>query len=180
MIKTNGKPLLLGSLFIGSVLIVIGVMLGAVGHGGSAYLSLFIITTLGGSIIPVGSPFLVLGGAASGMDKIPLVLIAATGYTTGFLINYYLAKFLGRRYVEERISTDRFELISGWWNRWGLLLLVAFAFVFILPAPILALVCGLFSVKLYYFIPINFAGNLFNSYLLVFFGRSIGDLIRSM
>ncbi|MDY6864699.1 MAG: VTT domain-containing protein [Halobacteriota archaeon] len=176
----RGTLTLLGVLFIGSILITLGVMIGVIRHGFSAYLSLFIITTLGGSIIPVGSPLLVLGGAASGMDKIPLVLIAATGYTAGFLVNYYLAKLLGRRYVEDRISTDRFELISGWWNRWGLLLLVAFAFIFILPAPILALVCGLFSVRLYYFIPINFAGNLFNSYLLVFLGGGIGDLIRLM
>ncbi|MDY6958477.1 MAG: VTT domain-containing protein [Halobacteriota archaeon] len=180
MVKTKGIPVLLGILFIGSLSIAMGVMVGVVGHGFSAYLSLFIITTLGGSIIPVGSPFLVLGGAASGMDRIPLVLIAATGYTAGFLFNYYLAKFLGKGYVEERITTERYETISRWWNRWGLLLLVAFAFIFILPAPILALVCGLFSVRLYYFIPINFAGNLFNSYLLVFLGGGIGDLIRSM
>ncbi len=163
--------------FITLIIIFISVRFGAMGRPIYAYLSLFIITTLGGSIIPVGSPLLVLGGAASGMDEVPLVLIAATGYTAGFLVNYYLAKFLGKSYVEERISTDRYELISGWWNRWGLLLLVVFAFVFILPAPVLAMICGLFSVRLYYFIPINFAGNLFNSYLLVFLGGSIANLL---
>jgi len=163
--------------FIILIIIFTSVIFDATGRPIYAYLSLFIITTLGGSIIPVGSPLIVLGGAASGVDKIPLVLVAATGYTAGFLVNYYLAKFLGKSYVEGRISTNRYDLISGWWNRWGLLLLVAFAFVFILPAPVLAMICGLFSVRLYYFIPINFAGNLFNSYLLVFLGGSIGNLL---
>ncbi|MDY6930496.1 MAG: VTT domain-containing protein [Halobacteriota archaeon] len=173
----RGKSVLLWSSIIVLILVALGVISGAINREAIAYLGLFVITTLGGSIIPAGSPFLVLSGAISGMDKVPLVLVAATGYTAGFLINYYLAKFLGMRYVEERISADRFELISGWLNRWGLMVLVAFAFVFIFPAPILALVCGLFNVRLYYFIPINFAGNLFNSYIFVFLGGNIRDLI---
>ena len=158
------------------IVILIGVIVAVFGKQIYGYISLFAITTLGGSIIPVGSPFMVLGGAAFGLEKVPIVIIAATGYTTGFLINYYLAKVLGKTYVKTRMSEKRYKLICSWWNRWGLLLLVAFSFVFILPAPVLALICGLFSVRLYYFIPISFAGNLFNSYLLVFLGQSMGQL----
>ena len=165
---------------IASIVIVIFVISGVFGHQIYKYISLFLITTLGGSIIPVGSPFIVLGGAVFGVERVPFIIIAATGYTTGFLINYYLAKFLGKSYVVERMSEERYESISRSWNRWGLLLLVAFVFIFILPAPILALFCGLFSVRLYYFIPITFAGNLFNSYIIVVLGESIGNLFYGL
>ena len=165
---------------VASVAIFTFIISGVFGQQIFKYISLFVITTLGGSIIPVGSPFIVLGGAVFGIERVPFVIIAATGYTTGFLINYYLAKFLGRSYVMGKMSEERYESISQLWNRWGLLLLVIFVFIFILPAPVLALFCGLFSVRLYYFIPICFAGNLFNSYIIVVLGESIGNLFYGL
>lgn len=108
------------------------------------------------------------------MAKISLIIIAAVGYTIGVTINYFLAKILGRSYVEKKLSKKRYEIIVRWWNKWGILLLIAFAFLPILPFNILALLCGLFNVRLSYFLLINFAGDFFNSYLFVFLGKGIG------
>lgn len=117
------------------------------------------------------------GGSVLGMAKIPLIIIATVGYTIGVTINYFLAKILGKSYVEKKLSKKRYEVIVRWWNKWGILLLIAFAFIPILPFNILALICGLLNVRLSYFLLINFAGDLVNSYLFVFLGEGIGRWI---
>jgi len=139
------------------------------------YFGLFFITFLGGSFIPAGSPAAVGAAGMFGMETLPTILVAAVGYTLGIYLNYLLAQKLGRPYVERKMSKEAYGDISRWWNRWGYLLIVAFALLPILPFNFLALFCGLFGVNLLYFLLINFGSNLLNSYVFVTIGSSIGD-----
>ena len=146
----------------------------------SAYghVTLFITTIIGGSIIPIGSPIIISTSAALGMAQTPLIIITTIGFTIGITINYFLAQILGKSYVERRLSAERYNRTVRWWDSWGLLLLIAFAFIPVLPFNLLALICGLFRVHFPFFLCINFAGSLFTAYLLVTFGAGVGHWIE--
>jgi len=153
---------------------------GLLGKSVYRYVSLFIITVIGGSIIPIGSPIIISASAASGMAQTPLIIITTIGFTVGITINYFLAQILGKSYVERKLSVKRYEHAVRWWDTWGLALLIAFAFIPFLPFNLLALVCGLFRVYFPFFLCINFAGSLSTAYLLINFGAGMGQWIELM
>jgi len=134
------------------------------------YFGLFLITFLGGTVIPLGSPVAVATAALLGMSKFLIILISSFGYTLGTLVNYYLAHKFGISYIKKKISEDVYEEIVNWWNRWGILLVILFALFPILPFELIALLCGLFRFNLPLFIVINFGSNLINSYVFVYIG----------
>lgn len=72
-------------------------------------LGVFAATILAGTLVPLGSPALVVAAAALGMHKIHLVLVATIGFTLGMLINYALAYRLGRPYVTRKVSAERLD-----------------------------------------------------------------------
>jgi membrane protein YqaA with SNARE-associated domain len=137
------------------------------------YIGLFFISIFGGSIIPVGSPIIVISFAALGLDKLAIIVIASIGFVIGLAINYYLAEILGYNYVERHMTPKNYDDLMRWWNRWGIGLIVAFAFVPVLPTSALAIVCGIFRVNVFYVMGINFLGSLFNSALLVYLGSAL-------
>ncbi len=141
------------------------------------YWGLFIITFLGGTFFPAGSPAMVAAAGVIGMDKTIVALVAATGYTLGTMVNYAFAYWLGIHYVRKKIGKEVYEEIVGWWNEWGTILLITFALIPILPFNYLALLCGLFRYNILYFILINFGSNLLNSYIFVYLGSSAASWI---
>jgi membrane protein YqaA with SNARE-associated domain len=138
------------------------------------YLGLFLITFLGGTIFPLGSPAAVAAAAMLKMPPTNVIIISAIGYTLGALVNYYLGYKFGSKYVEKKISKEVYEDVVEWWNEYGILLVILFALLPILPLDLLALVCGVFRFNLIYFIIINFGGNFLNSYLFVIVGEKAG------
>jgi membrane protein YqaA with SNARE-associated domain len=60
---------------------------------------IFLATIIAGTLVPLGSPALVVAAALLGVDPILLILVASTGFTIGMTINYGLAYRLGRPYV---------------------------------------------------------------------------------
>jgi len=66
---------------------------------------IFLATILAGTIVPLGSPALVIV-AAFFIDPIPLILIASIGFTIGMTINYALAYKLGRPFVAKRVAPN--------------------------------------------------------------------------
>ena len=141
------------------------------------YFGIFIITLLGGTFFPVGSPVVVATAGALGLPKMPVVIIASLGYTIGVCINYFLAYEFGTRYVQKRIGKEVYEDLSEWWNKRGLILVILFALFPILPFNLLALLCGIFRFNILYFIMINFGSNLLNSYIFVYLGSSAASWI---
>jgi membrane protein YqaA with SNARE-associated domain len=141
------------------------------------YFGIFIITLLGGTFFPVGSPAIVATAGALGFPKIPVVIIASVGYTLGTCINYFLAYEFGTRYVQKKIGKEVYKDFSYWWNKWGIPLVVLFALIPVLPFNILALLCGLFRFNILYFILINFGSNFLNSYFVVYLGSSAAGWI---
>ncbi len=134
------------------------------------YIGLFLITFLGGTILPLGSPAAVSAAGFLGMAEIPVIIVAATGFTVGVLVNYCLAYKLGANYAKKKISPEIYEDVVLWWNKWGVLLVVVFALFPVLPFDLIALVCGVFRFNLVYFILINFFSNLLNSYIFLYLG----------
>ncbi len=137
-------------------------------------LGVFAATILAGTLVPLGSPALVVAAAALGMPKIPLVLVATIGFTLGMLINYALAYRLGRPYVTRKVSAERLEETTMLWNKWGWILYTIFGLIPVLPVELLSLLCGLLKTRLDVFLALSFTPRLIVFAVLAYFGEHVG------
>jgi len=140
-------------------------------------LGIFLATILAGTIVPLGSPALVVAAASLGIHPIPLVVVATIGFTLGMTINYYLAYRLGRPYVARKVGAEKLEEVTVLWNRWGWILYVVFGLVPFLPVEFLALICGLLKTSIKTFIVLSFMPRLVVFAGLAYFGEAIGSWI---
>ena len=135
---------------------------------------IFLATIIAGTIVPLGSPALVVAAAMFGVSPILLILVATTGFTIGMTINYALAYRLGRPYVSKKISAATIEQVSNAWNKWGWIIYTVFGLIPVLPVELLAFICGLLKTRLTIFIALSFVPRLIIFTLLAFFGQSAG------
>lgn len=136
---------------------------------------IFFITMLAGTLLPMGSPGLVVAAALFGLPKIPLIIVATTGFTIGLLINYVLAYYLGRPYVTKRLSAQRIEEIARTWSKWGWILYTIFGLIPVLPVEVLSFVYGLFKTRLDMFVILSFVPRLIVFTLMAYFGEYMGS-----
>lgn len=137
-------------------------------------IGIFFATILAGTVVPLGSPALVAAAALFGVSKIPLILIATTGFTIGMMINYGLAYYLGRPYVMKKVSSENFEEIVHLWGRWGWILYTIFGLIPVLPVELLSFVCGLLKTRLDTFLTLSFVPRLIVFAILAYFGEQAG------
>jgi membrane protein YqaA with SNARE-associated domain len=135
---------------------------------------IFLATIIAGTIIPLGSPALVVAAALFGVNPILLILVASTGFTIGMTINYALAYRLGRPYVSKKISSEHLEQVARVWNKWGWIIYTLFGLIPVLPVELLAFICGLLKTRITVFLTLSFVPRLIVFTLLVYFGQSVG------
>ena len=135
---------------------------------------IFFATILAGTVVPLGSPALVVAAALLGVSPLPLILVATTGFTIGMCVNYGLAYRLGRPYVMKKVSDETLEEITGLWNRWGWILYAIFGFIPVLPVELLSFICGLLKTRLDVFLVLSAIPRLAIFTILAYFGEHIG------
>jgi len=135
---------------------------------------IFLATIAAGTIVPLGSPALVVAAALFGVNPILLVLVASTGFTLGMTINFGLAYRFGRPYVQKRISAEHFAEMAFVWNKWGWVIYVIFGFIPVLPVELLSFMCGFLKTRLSTFLVLSFVPRLIIFAILVYFGQSMG------
>ncbi|MEM3770549.1 MAG: VTT domain-containing protein [Candidatus Bathyarchaeia archaeon] len=140
-------------------------------------LGVFFATILAGTVIPLGSPALVVAAASLGIPPLPLVVAATIGFTIGMTINYFLAYHLGRPFVAKRLGAEKLEEVTLLWSRWGWILYTLFGLVPFLPVEFLALVCGLLKASIKTFLVLSFTPRLIVFAVLAYFGEAIGGWI---
>jgi membrane protein YqaA with SNARE-associated domain len=182
------------SIFLGIILLTIGLtailILKILNLGGTqlfidakafvkeyGLIGIFFATLLAGTIIPLGSPALVVAAASFGVQPIPLILVATIGFTIGMTINYGLAFSLGRPYVMKKMGTAKLEEISVLWSKWGWIIYTVFGFVPFLPVELLSLFCGLIKARIDLFLVLSFTPRLIIFTILAYFGGQIGGWI---
>ncbi len=138
---------------------------------------IFLATIIAGTIVPLGSPALVVAAALFGVNPILLILVATTGFTIGMTINYASAYRLGRPYVSKKISPAHIEQVSRAWSKWGWIIYTVFGLIPVLPVEVLAFICGLLKTRLLIFITLSFMPRLIVFTLLAYFGQSMGAWI---
>jgi membrane protein YqaA with SNARE-associated domain len=134
---------------------------------------IFLITIAAGTILPLGSPALVVA-ASPFVNPILLILVATTGFTIGMTINYALAYRLGRPYIQKRIPAEHLEKITHAWNKWGWIIYTAFGLIPVLPVELLAFICGFLKTRTITFLTLSFAPRLITFTILTYFGQHIG------
>jgi len=136
-------------------------------------LGIFLVTIAAGTVVPLGSPALVVA-AAPFVNPVLLILVATVGFTIGMTINYGLAYRLGRPYIQKRMSAEHLEEITCVWNKWGWVIFTVFGLVPVLPVELLAFICGFLKTSLTVFLALSFVPRFIVFALLVYFGQYIG------
>jgi membrane protein YqaA with SNARE-associated domain len=137
-------------------------------------IGIFLVTIAAGTILPLGSPALVVAAALFGVNPILLVLVASVGFTIGMTINYGLAYRFGRPYVQKRISAEHFEEMTGVWNKWGWIIYIIFGLIPVLPVELLSFICGFLKTRMTTFLTLSFVPRLIVFAILVYFGQYLG------
>lgn len=140
-------------------------------------LGVFIATIIAGTIIPLGSPALVVAAASFGINPLSLALVATVGFTMGISINYFLAYRLGRPYIIKKLGVEKMEEATLLWSRWGWILYVLFGVIPFLPVEFLALICGLLKTRVETFLILSFIPRLLVFSILAYFGETVGNWI---
>jgi membrane protein YqaA with SNARE-associated domain len=129
---------------------------------------------LAGTVVPLGSPALVVAAASFGLDPLLLALTASGGFTLGMTANYFLAYRLGRPYLVKKMEDEELEAVTALWNRWGWVIYVIFGLIPVLPVEFLALLCGLLKTKIQTFLVFSFIPRLVIFILLAYFSEILG------
>jgi len=135
---------------------------------------IFFATVLAGTVVPLGSPALVVAASLLGVPKIPLVFVATTGFTLGMAVNYGLVYSLGRPYITKKMSATKLEELTRLWERWGWMIYVIFGLIPVLPVELLAFLCGLLKTRVDHFLVFSFVPRLIVFLLLAYFGEYVG------
>jgi membrane protein YqaA with SNARE-associated domain len=135
---------------------------------------IFFATVLAGTVVPLGSPALVVAASLLGVPKIPLVFVATTGFTLGMAVNYGLVYSLGRPYITKKMSATKLEELTRLWERWGWMIYVVFGLIPVLPVELLAFLCGLLKTRVDHFLVFSFVPRLIVFLLLAYFGEYVG------
>jgi membrane protein YqaA with SNARE-associated domain len=135
---------------------------------------IFFVTIAAGTIVPLGSPALVVAAALFGVNPLLLMLVASVGFTIGMTINYGLAYRFGRPYVQKRVSAEHIEEMTGAWNKWGWIIYAIFGLIPILPVELLAFICGFLKTRMVIFLTLSFVPRLIVFAILAYFGQHMG------
>ncbi|MEM3832401.1 MAG: VTT domain-containing protein [Thermoprotei archaeon] len=130
-------------------------------------IGVLLVTIIGGTVIPLGSPVLIMGAALIGMSLFPLILVASIGSTIGMIINYALAYYLGGAYVVKRVSVQKLNTAIRLWNKYGWVIYTIFGIIPFLPVELFSLICGLLKVRIDIFITLTFITRIIMNTILV-------------
>jgi len=134
---------------------------------------IFLATIAAGTLVPLGSPALVVA-ASPFINPVLLILVATVGFTIGMTINYGLAYWLGRPYIQKRVSTEHLEEITYVWNKWGWAIYTIFGLIPVLPVELLSFICGFLKTRITVFLALSFIPRFIIFALLVYFGQYVG------
>jgi membrane protein YqaA with SNARE-associated domain len=134
---------------------------------------IFLATIAAGTIVPLGSPALVVAAALFGVDPILLILVATVGFTIGMTINYALAYRLGRPYVQKKVNPEHLHEMTRIWNKYGWIIYVIFGLIPVLPVELLAFICGFLKTRIITFLTLSFIPRLIIFTVLVYFGQQV-------
>lgn len=146
------------------------------------YLSLFLLMVLESTSLPVPSevvlPFAGYLVYAGTLSFWPVIVVSTAASLTGALVDYYLAKWLGRPFVVAllklfKLHEGALERAEAWFGRSGQWTVFAARFV---PAlrTIISLPAGLFEMRIPSFVIMTVAGCFAWSVILVYAGFLAG------
>lgn len=142
-------------------------------------MGVFVATIIAGTVVPLGSPAIIAFAAGFGMPVVPLTIVASVGYTIGIAVNYSLARIVGIKYVERKVSKKQLEGMMRRWNKWGTPILIVFGLVPGLPIDLLALACGLLKTKIVYFLLISLSTKVVQFGVFALLGVTVSGWIGS-
>jgi membrane protein YqaA with SNARE-associated domain len=136
------------------------------------YLTLFTISFLAATLLPIGSEALLLYDISQGYSIFLLWLFATTGNTLGSIFNYYIG-LKGEVYLENRgyLSTQKMRKSRSLFDKYGgLVLLLSWAPI---VGDALTFAAGVLRYSFKYFVLIVFVAKALRYATLIFLASSL-------
>lgn len=123
-------------------------------------------------LLPVGL-FSVLGGIMFGsfMGGVYTIL----GSTVGSIMAYYIARYLGRDFIEN-LMHDKMKKLDVKCREKGFLVTFLMRVIPILPCDVVSYICGLSNIKMFDFVMGTFIGIIPGTFIYSYFGSSLKNV----
>jgi len=103
---------------------------------------LFAAMVLQGVISPIPADAILVAAGALGMSPLEVGVFGGMGIAVSSLINYFLARAVGKRILEYYIRRDLLRRVYSWFDRWGGWLVFITRLVPFLPLDVISYVAG--------------------------------------
>ncbi len=103
---------------------------------------LFAAMVLQAVISPIPADAILVAAGALGMDPIEVGIYGGMGIAVGSVINYFIARAVGKRILEYYIREDLLRRVYFWFDRWGGWLVFITRLIPFLPLDITSYVAG--------------------------------------
>jgi len=79
----------------------------------------FVVVLLGSTLLPFSVDVYFIASLQVFKDPLALTAVAIVAGTIGSFINYFLANFLSRKWLERQVGKENVSDASDWFNAWG-------------------------------------------------------------
>ncbi len=105
-------------------------------------IGLFSAMVLQAVISPIPADAILVAAGALGMTPLEVGIYGGMGIAVGSLVNYFIARALGKKILEYYIRGDLLEKVYSWFDRWGGWLVFITRLIPFLPLDIISYIAG--------------------------------------
>ncbi|GEM_PF-2768057 len=118
-------------------------------------IGLFTAMVLQAVISPIPADAILVAAGALGMSPIEVGIYGGMGIAVGSIINYFIARAVGKRILEYYIREDLLRKVYLWFDRWGGWLVFITRLIPFLPLDVTSYVAGAVGMNFFVFVLAN-------------------------
>ncbi len=138
-------------------------------------IGLFLAMVLQAVVSPIPADAVLVAAGALGMTPLEVGIYGGMGIAVGSLINYFIARAVGKKILEYYIRGDLLEKIYSWFNRWGGWLVFLTRLIPFLPLDIISYIAGAVGMDLLIFILANVLATVPRATFFGFMGTRLAE-----
>ncbi len=138
-------------------------------------IGLFSAMILQAVISPIPADAILVAAGALGMTPLEVGIYGGMGLAVGSLINYFIARAVGKKILEYYIRGDLLEKVYSWFDRWGGWLVFLTRLIPFLPLDIISYIAGAVGMDLLIFILANALATIPRATFFGFMGARLAE-----
>ncbi len=138
-------------------------------------IGLFSAMILQAVISPIPADAVLVAAGALGITPLEVGIYGGMGIAVGSLINYFIARAVGKKILEYYIRGDLLEKVYSWFDRWGGWLVFLTRLIPFLPLDIISYIAGAVGMDLLIFILANMLATIPRATFFGFMGARLAE-----